>query len=197
VASYSGLPGIIVLSNGEYLHQPDWYRNFLYEQERARGLDFTEDLAAPGVISWELSHGEAVCILAAEGFENGVLTMDDPLEKLAADLRGAELRRRQKLSLPLDRSADAYLAKRGSGKTIVAGYPWFTDWGRDTFIALRGLCLATERFDDARDILLEWAGVVSEGMLLTAFLTRATNLSTTPSMPRSSTSSQSMTSCKR
>ena len=98
-----------------------------------------------------------------------MLTTDCPPEKLAADLRGAELRRRQKLSLPLDRSADAYLVKRGTGKTIVAGYPWFTDWGRDTFIALSGLCLATERFDDARDILLEWAGVVSEGMLPNRF----------------------------
>jgi predicted glycogen debranching enzyme len=166
---YNGLPGIIALSNGEYRHQPDWYRNFLYEQERARGLDFTEDLAAPGIVSWDLARGEAVCILAAEGFENGLLTMDDPSEKLAADLRSAELRRRQKFSSPLDRSADAYLVTRGSGKTIVAGYPWFTDWGRDTFIAFRGLCLATERFDDARDILLEWAGVVSEGMLPNRF----------------------------
>jgi len=162
---YSGLPGIIALSNGEYLHQPDWYRNFLYEQERARGLDFTEDLAAPGVFSWDLARGEAVCILAAEGFENGLLNSNSSPENLAEDLRRAELRRRQKFSLPLDRSADAYLVKRGNGKTIVAGYPWFTDWGRDTFIALRGLCLATERFDDARDILLEWAGVVSEGIL--------------------------------
>ena len=49
-------------------------------------------------------------------------------------------------------------AARRPGETIVAGYPWFTDWGRDTFIALRGLCLATGRLDDARDILLEWAG---------------------------------------
>ena len=166
---YSGLPGIIALSNGEYRHQPEWYRNFLYEQEHARGLGFAEDLAAPGTFTRDLSRGEAVSVLAAEGFENGLLTSDGPPEKLAADLRGAELRRRQKLSLPLDRSADAYLVKRGTGKTIVAGYPWFTDWGRDTFIALRGLCLATEQFDEARDILLQWAGVVSEGMLPNRF----------------------------
>jgi predicted glycogen debranching enzyme len=166
---YSGVPGIIALSNGEYLHQPDWYRNFLYEQERARGLDFTEDLAAPGVFSWDLTCGDAVCILAAAGFENGLLTKDSLAAELAVALRRAELRRRQKFSLAVDRSADAYLVKRGSGKTIVAGYPWFTDWGRDTFIALRGLCLATGRLDDARDILLQWAGVVSEGMLPNRF----------------------------
>src|SRR6185436_17722066 len=58
---------------------------------------------------------------------------------------------------------------RGAGRTIVAGYPWFTDWGRDTFIALRGLCLATGRFDDARAILLAWAGAVSQGMLPNRF----------------------------
>jgi predicted glycogen debranching enzyme len=51
----------------------------------------------------------------------------------------------------------------------VAGYPWFTDWGRDTFIALRGLCLATGRLAEARSILLEWAGHVSEGMLPNRF----------------------------
>ena len=59
--------------------------------------------------------------------------------------------------------------KRGAGRTIIAGYPWFGDWGRDTFIALRGLCLATGRLDDARDILVEWAGAVSEGMLPNRF----------------------------
>jgi predicted glycogen debranching enzyme len=47
----------------------------------------------------------------------------------------------------------------------VAGYPWFSDWGRDTFIAMRGLCIAGDRLDDARDILLEWSCQVSEGML--------------------------------
>ena len=51
----------------------------------------------------------------------------------------------------------------------MAGYPWFTDWGRDTFIALRGLCLATGRLDEARSILLEWADHVSEGMLPNRF----------------------------
>jgi len=59
--------------------------------------------------------------------------------------------------------------RRGTGKTIVAGYPWFADWGRDTFIALRGLFLATGRLRDARDILLEWSAVVSEGMLPNRF----------------------------
>ena len=95
------------------------------------------------------------------------------------------------------RAADAYLVRRGDGKTIVAGYPWFTDWGRDTFIALRGLCLATGRLTDARAILLEWAGAVSEGMLPNRFPDAATRPSTTRSTPRSGTWSPCTTTCAR
>jgi predicted glycogen debranching enzyme len=84
-------------------------------------------------------------------------------------LQEAERKRRARFPSRLHRSADAYLVRRGQGKTVIAGYPWFTNWGRDTFIALRGLCLATGRLDDARDILLDWAGTVSEGMLPNLF----------------------------
>jgi len=166
---YPGLPGIIALHNGEYHHQPDWYRNFVYEQERARGLDFTEDLTAPGSFQWNLVDGEAALILAAEGFENEQLPADQAAEESLSRLRAKERRRRGKFATPLDRAADTYLVRRGAGKTIVAGYPWFTDWGRDTFISLRGLCLATGRLDVAGDILLEWSNVVSEGMLPNLF----------------------------
>jgi predicted glycogen debranching enzyme len=65
--------------------------------------------------------------------------------------------------------ADAYVVRRAAGRTIVAGYPWFTDWGRDTFVALRGLCLATGRLDDARAIMKTWADALSAGMLPNCF----------------------------
>jgi predicted glycogen debranching enzyme len=170
---YRDIPPIVASHNGGYQHQPDWYRNFAYEQERERGLDFTEDLAAPGSFRFELSRGEGILIFAAEGFSNNLLPAEGSAEQLLADLRAAEQKRRASFATPLDRAADTYLVKRGSGKTIVAGYPWFTDWGRDTFISLRGLCLATGRLDDARDILLEWSNVVSEGMLPNLFPDRS------------------------
>ena len=157
---YPGLPAIVARANGAYAHQPDWYRSFLYTEERDRGLDCVEDLASPGIFRWDLARGGAVLVLAAEGHE--------PAEDLTA-VRAAEEGRRRRFPSRLHRAADAYLVRRGSGKTIVAGYPWFTDWGRDTFIAMRGLCLATGRLDDARAILLEWAGAVSEGMLPNRF----------------------------
>lgn len=170
---YPGIPGIIALHNGEYRHQPDWYRNFVYQQERERGLDFTEDLAVPGQIRMDLSAGEGILIFAAEGFAERDIGQEQTPEKIIGELRAKEQKRRAPFATPLDRAADAYLVKRGNGKTIVAGYPWFTDWGRDTFISLRGLCLATGRLDDARDILLEWSNVVSEGMLPNLFPDRS------------------------
>jgi len=169
---YEGLPAIVCLSNGQYRHAPDWYRQFLYSAERERGLDDTEDLASPGLFSWSLATpgGEAaVWMLEASAVGPRQSPTRHDVLRFAAEARDAERRRRERLSTPLDRAADAYLVQRGSGRTIVAGYPWFTDWGRDTFIALRGLCLATGRPSDARDILIEWAGGVSEGMLPNRF----------------------------
>ncbi len=162
---YDGVPGVQALSNGDYQSEPEWYRNFLYAEEQARGLDYEEDLASPGVFRWDLGAGEAVLILGVAGAVPLASATDT-----FARLSRIESGRRSRLGSPLHRAGDAYLVRRGRGKTIVAGYPWFTDWGRDTFIALRGLCLARGRLIEARSILLEWAGQVSEGMLPNRFV---------------------------
>jgi predicted glycogen debranching enzyme len=162
---YQGVPGIDALSNGTYRPEPDWYHTFLHVEERERGLDSEEDLAAPGIFSWDLGAAEAILILGTAG----ALPSGRALQTFNR-LRRMEHGRRTRLPSALARAAEAYLVRRGSGKTIVAGYPWFTDWGRDTFIALRGLCLATGKLSDARSILLQWAGLVSEGMLPNRFV---------------------------
>ncbi len=167
--TYPDLPAINACSNGAYRHDPHWYRNFLYEQEQQRGLDDVEDLAAPGVFTWDLAKSEAVLLLAAGEAGSAAIPLPEDAVASLGTLRVAERKRRKTFATPLDRSADQYLVKRGDGKTIVAGYPWFTDWGRDTFIAMRGLCFATGRFDEARNILLEWADAVSNGMLPNRF----------------------------
>ena len=166
---YPDLPAIYATSNGEYRHEPVWYRNFQYTEERERGLDFTEDLASPGSFVFDLSQGEAALLFEANGLT--VRESDPPADvrALARKLKAREERRRQAFQSRLDRAADDYIVSRGAGRTIVAGYPWFTDWGRDTFIAMRGLCLATGWLEDAREILLAWADVVSEGMLPNRF----------------------------
>jgi len=174
---YPDQPAVVAQSNGAYEHRPDWYRNFDYTQERRRGLDAVEDLATPGVLRFDLARGEASCVLAAEALVSsagrtslrldGSVSANDVVDA-AARVREAE-RRRRSFPTPWHRAADAYVVRRGRGRTIVAGYPWFTDWGRDTFIALRGLCIAGDRLEDARGILVEWAGAVSEGMLPNRF----------------------------
>jgi predicted glycogen debranching enzyme len=170
---YASVPGTTALANGGFLSEPHWYRHFLYTEEQARGLDHVEDLAAPGTFRFDLERGDAVLILGAEGDAADRLRAAASAESLLAELRRSERRRRANFTSRLERSADAYVVKRGAGQTIVAGYPWFTDWGRDTFIALRGLCLATGRLDDARDILMEWSHAVSEGMLPNRFQDQA------------------------
>ncbi|HTP98833.1 MAG TPA: amylo-alpha-1,6-glucosidase [Casimicrobiaceae bacterium] len=159
---YAGLPGVAALSTGAYAHQPTWYRNFLYAKEAERGLDCIEDLGAPGVFTFDLSAGEAFLTLRAGD------AIGDDARVAALRLRGSEKARRAALSAH-DRAAEAFIVRRGTGRTIIAGYPWFTDWGRDTFVAMRGLVLARKRFDVAERILVDWAAQVSEGMLPNRF----------------------------
>jgi len=166
---YSGLPPAVFESDGEYKHQPFWYRNFLYRAEQERGLDCQEDLGAPGEWTWRLNPGErAVLILAASTDADAPASADDVV-RLFEQITTTERLRRTAASDRLLRSAAAYIVKRGAGDTIVAGYPWFTDWGRDTFIAMRGLCLATGRLSQARDILLQWSTFIADGLLPNRF----------------------------
>lgn len=159
---YAELPAIAALSNAVYKHQPTWYRNFLYGDEAARGLDYIEDLASPGTFTFELNRGEALLVLRA----GDRVAVD--AEVLAQRVRALEATRRKALA-PLDRAAESYVVRRGRGHTIIAGFPWFTDWGRDTFIAMRGLCIERGRHDIAASILLAWAAAVSKGMLPNRF----------------------------
>jgi len=164
---YPGVPAVTLQSNARYEASPCWYRSFLYEHERERGLDYVEDLAAPGILHFDLDRTAAL-ILSTDAVE--VAGVEMPAELAAEDLASRERRRRRRFTAKSSqRAADGYLVTRGAGLTLMAGYPWFTDWGRDTFIGLRGLCLATGRLVEARAILVEWASAVSKGMLPNRF----------------------------
>ncbi|NKJ50174.1 glycogen debranching protein [Burkholderia sp. SG-MS1] len=165
---YGDLPVIHAATNGVYMQAPDWYRNFCYVREQERGLDFSEDLATPGVFSFDLHDGEAVMILSASNAA-GAAAPTYTAATHAAELAHLEQQRRNALGSRLQRSADAYVVSRNEGRTILAGFPWFTDWGRDTFIAMRGLLIASNRLDEAESILLEWSDTLSEGMLPNRF----------------------------
>ena len=166
---YDGVPAVRCVTTGTFHPAPEWFKQFLYAEERARGLNDVEDLASPGVMHCTLDDGPAICVLTAASGDAPPPEDATAVRRLAQSWIAAERRRRNALGAPLARAADGYLVGRGQGRTIVAGYPWFTDWGRDTFIAVRGLCLAQDRFADARDVLLEWASAVDQGMLPNRF----------------------------
>jgi predicted glycogen debranching enzyme len=165
---YGDLPAIAASTNGSYTHEPQWFRNVLYTAERDRGLDHVEDLASPGTFTWDLHPGrDAVLILrAGDG-------LNLRPEAHACNLAEIERRRRTRIAEDFGVAADSYLADRGRAKTLLAGFPWFTDWGRDTFIAMRGLMIARGRLTEAAEILDAWVETISEGMLPNRFLDQA------------------------
>ena len=160
---YPGVPAATALTDGTYRHDPVWLDNVLYIVERERGLPDTEDVASPGVFAFDLAARPATMVLRAG---DGRAT---DAARHAADLAKLEKKRRKRFGSTLARAASCYAVARGDGQTIVAGFPWFTDWGRDTFIAMRGLLLATGRLAEARAVLLGWAAAVDGGMLPNRF----------------------------
>ncbi len=156
---YDGLPPISARGDFGWTDEPVWYRGFSYAQERERGLDDGEDLASPGLFTWTAVRQATLAFRAGPPGSR-------PLDSLDS-LEAAERARRNRPAR--DVAADAYLAARGDGQTLLAGFPWFTDWGRDTFVSIRGLLIARGRLREAADVLLAWSGHVSEGMLPNRF----------------------------
>lgn len=147
-----------------------WYCNFQYEIERERGLDYAEDLYSPFLLTYDLSQTREARIIAS----TGVLDIRE-----AEDLQKAELKRRRQISgseagtskliRALWTAADQFIVARQNCKSVIAGYHWFSDWGRDTMIALPGLLLVTHREEIAKSVLLEFAKHVDQGMLPNRF----------------------------
>jgi predicted glycogen debranching enzyme len=147
-----------------------WYHNFEYKEEQARGLDFIEDLFNPLLLTFELKARARAVILASTQAHNVANV---------AELQRQELKRRKavlrtalshdEFTQQLVTAADQFIVARGAQKTIIAGYHWFSDWGRDTMIALPGLTLTTGRADLAKSILLEFARHIDRGMLPNRF----------------------------
>jgi predicted glycogen debranching enzyme len=157
---YAGCPTLYFAhSSADVLPAGYWYRNFEYAVEQERGLDFQEDLFNPFVFEIDLNRERTVSVIASTGKR--------PADE-AVQLRASEINRRSDVT-PLVRAADQFLVRRGDECTVIAGYHWFSDWGRDTMIALPGLTLATGRHDLARQILLAFAGNVDCGMLPNRF----------------------------
>lgn len=161
IQPYAQLPRLWFAHNAASLRKEGyWYFNFQYPVEQERGLESLEDLYCPFVLKFDLQAGKSSVIVAS--------TVVHDAAELPV-LHSAEIARRAGQIDPLVAAAEQFIVARGAHKTVIAGYPWFTDWGRDTMIALPGLTLATGRFDDARDILLAFAAAIDQGMLPNSF----------------------------
>ena len=123
---YNGIPAVHLVTNGEYRHQPDWYRNFRYEAELARGLDAIEDLAAPGVFSWELTADDAALILAAAPDAEDALPAGVTASQALERVHTSELARRKSFASPLHRAARP--KRRGHRAGTALGVRALTRW---------------------------------------------------------------------
>jgi predicted glycogen debranching enzyme len=163
-----GLPPLHFNSTFDVELTGQWYRNFEYAIERERGFDFREDLYQPFVLRAELKRSANLIASTevrnasnADRFEKGEIKRRTSLVKKAAP--------KNEFTADLVLAADQFIVRRGDGRTVIAGYPWFSDWGRDTMIALPGLTLATDRPEIAKRILLEFSSSISQGMLPNRF----------------------------
>ncbi len=148
----------------------DWWRNLHYPCDAERGQEDREDAFVPGVFEAAMV-GEAT-------FELTVALGERAVEPVADDgARQAHLSGRGRPGDATERAlriaADDFVVGRTiKGKplsTIMAGYPWFSDWGRDTFIALPGLLLTTQRYDEARAVLAAFAEAIRGGLVPNRF----------------------------
>lgn len=174
----AGIPDCVLHHEGWSHHQSAyWYRNFEYDEERERGLDCSEDLFTPGELVRDLAAGTA-SLLASVERQSRVATSRQytpSFEKCWEMLRDQERQRREGLLSGfggageavrrLALSADAFVVERGDGASVIAGYPWFGDWGRDAMISLPGLAVSTGRFDDAGKVLRTFARYCDKGMI--------------------------------
>ena len=171
---------LMTCEQAEFQEDPQWWYNFVYRCERERGQNFTEDLWAPGIFKTTLKRpGQIVIWAQLRGHDSPTNTPELDLEQLCGDLlrhqreviTAAGSGRRVTKTLCL--AADQFIVQRntdkGPGTTILAGYPWFSDWGRDAFMALPGLLLETGRIEQAKDVLLTFAATADQGMIPNCF----------------------------
>ncbi len=147
---YDELPSLYMQFNKkvEFISSPDWYYNIEYMEEQNRGYDYKEDLFVPGYFECTIKKGESV-------FFSGSTDLVEDLSTLSKKYEKGKAKRipRDTFKACLENSAEQFLVKTGDRTEIVAGYPWFGTWGRDTFISLPGITLTTGKTEVAKSII--------------------------------------------
>lgn len=180
---------LMVFHDASFEADPKWYYNMVYPCERQRGLDDTEDHFSPGLFTLKVAPGSPAYFWA------GPLPSGASVEEFARGLpsryeeaRQSELRRREALarrarprafwpgwSLPSDLpgrlalASDQFVVETRTGQSIIAGYHWFGEWGRDSFVAMPGILLCTGRFEEARRVFARFGDAAREGLVPNRF----------------------------
>ena len=170
VRPYAGLPELSLHTSPGAQFQRDgcWYFSNEVLAEQDRGLDFREDLWKAGTLTLQLDPNRPAFVAATTGPRRFDQASVGELEEAVRE------QRRPRASEPflahLEQAADPFVARRTGGRaTLMAGYPWFTDWGRDTMIALPGIFLARGRLDEARDVLRGFLAHLDGGLIPNRF----------------------------
>lgn len=170
-------PSFRMLSNtGTILPDTEWWWSFHLAQEKKRGVENQEDLFAAATLLADLQRGETLAVVFTVEpdvplpWHDALLQEQQRQQALIAQAKlGDTPTWIRKLTLAADQFIVTRQINGNQGASILAGYPWFSDWGRDTMIALPGLTLATGRHTEAAAILQTYANYVNEGMLPNRF----------------------------
>lgn len=166
----TGNQAFITCSVSTAIHlKAETYNNINLETEKDRGYDYIENWATAGYLDISLKEDEEIyLVLSTEKFDirQASKLFDKEVQRRVALTKKAKTDFEKDLLI----AADQFIVKRGDSKSIIAGYPWFTDWGRDTMISLPGLTLTTKRYDEAYQILLSFKEVVNHGLIPNRFV---------------------------
>ncbi|WP_414549281.1 amylo-alpha-1,6-glucosidase [Anabaena sp. CCY 0017] len=177
-----GTPWYLRWTQGEYHADAVWYWDYQLPEEKTRGLGDREDLYSPGYLTVILQPGDAVTLEAQMGFpdpQQGLLTPEIFAEAIEAEQErlsqtfgwGENKTPTSPIRQKLLKASDQFIVYRASiaGPTVIAGYHWFNDWGRDTLIALPGLALVTQRFELAKGLLQTFGRYCRHGLIPNVF----------------------------
>jgi predicted glycogen debranching enzyme len=189
IASYPGAPSLFIGSDlmsyrtSELPEEKRWFRNMEYPRERERGYEYHEDHYNPGFFELELKSGPNEFNVLAVGGPEAEKIFDDLYSENPEDFARERVRALQRLE-GLTKScrsstiredhrwrylvwaADSFIAEK---EKIIAGYHWFSTWGRDSLIALPGLTLVTGRYDTARKVMLMLEKYRKNGLIPSRF----------------------------
>ncbi|MBN1118247.1 MAG: glycogen debranching enzyme family protein [Bacteroidales bacterium] len=142
----------------EFVQVPDWYYNIEYIEEQKRGYDFKEDLFVPGYFEAEAKEGDSIIFSASTDLANPA--------SLARKFSVESKKRipRDSFKNCLLNSAEQFFVKKNRKTEVIAGYPWFGSWGRDTFIALPGLTLPNKDFKTFLSVIDTMVSKLKDGL---------------------------------